>query len=496
MGAADLKDPVFGSSPDWLKTSVARPADRRVLIAAGAVAVATDFAVRAGGLGSAGALLVALTAGGILATGRPGGRQARMAVAVAPLFGVWLLIRSSPWLLLPDLAVAGGLLAIGVSLGDGSVLDLTLPATVARAVQVVAHGIAGPSYLLSAARTLKRPRQEARGRRARAVVRGTLLAAPLLLVLGLLLASADVVFASLFGIDVHAASLLSHSLALALGAWVMAGLLRAASGTPIGQLPAGPRLGWVEAAVVLGLMNLLFLAFAVAQLLALSRGGRKVIETAGLTYAEYARTGFFQLLGVAAITLLSVLALRALVDRSEPATRRGFAILAEMTVALTLVIVFVAVRRLGLYADTFGLTMLRLYCTVFAYWIGAVFILFGLLLAGLGRGRAWLPSAVVGIGLAGLLALNLFNPEAAVVRHNVSNAGRIDRFDAAYLASLSDDAVPTLVAAIPELPPDARSLVLDSLCSPRAVARTGWASYNISRDRALRSLAEACADRA
>src|SRR5205085_4277547 len=101
------------------------------------------------------------------------------------------------------------------------------------------------------------------------------------------------------------------------------------------------------------------------------------------TYAEYARTGFFQLLAVAAITLAVLLGLRAATDLSAPADRRRFTILALSATSLTVVIVVVAIARLGLYEDAFGLTMLRLYSKVFAVWIGVVFLLLGVDLAGL-----------------------------------------------------------------------------------------------------------------
>jgi hypothetical protein len=477
---------------DWLNTAVAVPADRRVLIWVGAVAIMTDIAVRAGGVGLAGALLVVMVVVAILASGRVAGLHATIVVAAAPLFGTWLFLRTSPWLLVPDLVVVAGLIGLGVSLGRGNLLDLTIPAAAARIIHVAAHGAAGPPYVVAAARTLGQARNERRRARIRGVVRGAMMAAPLLVVLGILLASADAVFASLFHIDADPPALLTHTLAIVLGAWVMAGLLRAASGSPIGRLPPGPRLGRTEALVVLGSMNVLFLAFAAAQLVALSQGGRKVIETAGLTYAEYARRGFFQLLAVAAITLATLLILQALADRRDPVLNRTFTMFAELTVALALVIVFVSVRRLGLYADVFGLTMLRLYCTIFAYWIGAVFILLGLFLAGAGRGRSWWPAAAVGVGLAGLLWLNLVNPEAVVVRHNVAFAARTGRFDPAYVSGLSDDAIPVVVGSLPNLDPAARRLVLVRLCPPRPIQRTGWAAYNVAREHAVESLRAAC----
>jgi hypothetical protein len=477
---------------EWLDTSVSIPADRRVLLAVVAVAIAADIAVRAGGIGLGGALLVAATAGGVLGTRPPPSLQARLLIASAPLFGMWLFLRTSPWLLLPDAAVAGGLLVLGVALGKQSLLDLTVPAAAARAIRVLAHAIAGPSYVAAAVRTLRPLPSRLRRARVRALIRGVLLGTPLVVVLGILLVSADAVFASLLHIDIDPPSALSHAAVFFLGAWAMAGLVRAAGGSSMGPLPRPPHLGWVEGMVVLGLMNALFLAFAAAQLVALSEGGRKVIQTAGLTYAQYARTGFFQLLAVATITLAAILSLRAAVDQTDRSTRRSFAVLAEVTVALTLVIVFVAVRRLGLYADAFGLTMLRLYSTVFSYWIGAVFVLVGLLLAGVGRGRSWLPSVAVGIGLAGLLWLNAVNPEALVVRHNVSFVERSGRFDPAYVSNLSEDAIPALVDSLARLDETTRGLVLGRLCPPAVLDHRGWAAYNIARDRALESLAMVC----
>jgi hypothetical protein len=480
------------SGVPWLNTRVAIPADRRVLIWAGVVAIMTDIAAQAGGMAVAGALLVVMVTAAILTSGRVVGVHATVVVAAAPVFGMWLFLRASPWLLIPDLAVVTGLIALGVSLGRGHLLDLTIPSALARIIHVGAHGAAAPPYVVAAARTLSRAPSERGRARLRGIVRGAMVAAPLLVVLGVLLASADAVFASLFHIEADPASILTHSIAIVGGAWVMAGLLRAASGARIGRLPAGPRLGQTEALVVLGSMNALFLAFAAAQLVALSQGGRRVIETAGLTYAEYARRGFFQLLAVAAITLATLLILRALVRHGDPAATRTFTVFAELTVALALVIVFVSVRRLGLYADVFGLTMLRLYCTIFAYWIGAVFVLLGLVLAGAGRGRSWWPAAAVGVGLAGLLWLNVVNPEAVVVRHNVAFAARTGRFDPAYVSGLSDDAIPALVGSLPNLDPASRRLVLSRLCPPPPIEHRGWAAYNVARDRAFASLRGAC----
>ena len=470
--------------------AVRRPADRAVFVATAGAAVLTDVAVRSGPDGLAGAVLVGLVAGGLLLSGRVANAQARAVAATAVVFGLFLAMRSSPWLLPFDILAIGGLLVLAASLASGgSLLDLTIPAAVARAVHATVHGLAAPAFLAA-------PMAGGRltSRRVMGVMRGLALAVPLLVVLGVLLASADAVFAGFFnGWD--ALTPIEHGVLLVIGAWGMAGLLRLASAGP----PAPPgqvryRLGRTESTIVLGSLVALFAAFAVAQVVAASEGGRHVIETAGLTYAEYARTGFFQLLAVAAITLGALLGLRAAVDLSEAGDRRRFTLLAGAAVALTLVIVAVALARLNLYQDAFGLTMLRLYSTVFAVWIGVVFVLLGVDLAGVGRARRWLPSAAVAAGLVSLLALNVVNPEALVVRHNVSFAERTGRFDPDYLTDLSDDAVPALVDALPRLGPDARRTVLVRVCEMGSAgqATRPWWAFNGSRDAAVEARQSVC----
>ena len=94
-------------------------------------------------------------------------------------------------------------------------------------------------------------------------------------------------------------------------------------------------------------------------------------------------------------------------------------------------------------------------------------------------------------GLLALLALNVVNPEAVTVRHNVDFAERTGKVDAFYLTELSDDAVPALVASLPRLDPAARQELLDDLCRPRR-AEDGLAGLNLSKSRADDARASVC----
>jgi hypothetical protein len=454
-----------------------------VLAAAAVAAVLTDLAVRAGAAGLAGTLLVVAVAAALVGSGRVAGAQPTALVAAAVPFAVCLSVRMSPWLLPLDVLAVAGLLVLGASLaGGGSLFDLPVPNLAVRAVHSLFHGLAAPAYVVAPVER----------RRPAAVLRGLGLAVPLLVVLGLLLGSADAVFAGFFRF-LSPQTVIAHAVLLVIGAWGMAGLLRLAAAERPPEAPALPfRLGHVEATVVVGSLVALFAAFAAAQLVALSAGGRHVLRTAGLTYAEYARTGFFQLLAVAAITLVALVGLRAVTDLPDPARQRRFVVLAELAIALTLVIVAVALRRLALYQDAYGLTMLRLYSSVFAVWIGLILVLAGAAVAGLVPGKAWFPGAAIVAGLVFLLALNVADPEAIVVRHNVARAATTQKVDPGYLAELSDDAVPALVAALPSLPEPARAQVLAAVCDSAHPEFTGWAAANTSRRRAADARRRVC----
>jgi hypothetical protein len=222
----------------------------------------------------------------------------------------------------------------------------------------------------------------------------------------------------------------------------------------------------------------------------LTGGGRQVVETAGLTFAEYARSGFFQLVAVAAITFAVLLAVDVLTT-PDSATRRRLLLLSQACIALTLVIVATALHRLDLYENAYGLTMLRFYSAVFVVWVGACLVLLGGWFAG-HRRRAWFPGVAIGAGLVGLLVLNLANPEAIVVRRNMALAERSGRFDTGYLFELSDDAIPELVRSLPRLEAATRAAVLNHVCSRPATADGGWAAWNGSERAAIAARNRVC----
>ena len=242
-------------------------------------------------------------------------------------------------------------------------------------------------------------------------------------------------------------------------------------------LPA-PRLAFSEWAIPLALLDLLFLAFVAVQLTVLFGGHDHVLETSGLTYAEYARQGFWQLIVAAALTLAVVgAAVRVAGVRSRADRILLQAVLGSLCV-LTLVVVASALHRLHLYEDAFGLTRQRLAAETFSWALGAVLAL--VLVAGALRpARRELPRlALAGAGV-GLIAFSLSNPDGRIAERNVERWQRTADLDVAYAQGLSADAVPALA----QLPEPLRTTVLTTFAE-RLSASEPWTSANHSRHRA------------
>lgn len=322
-------------------------------------------------------------------------------------------------------------------------------------------------------------------RRGQLVValRSTVLTVGLLVVFGLLFASADRVFASLMPriqadllpgqlvvgtmIAVVAAAL-AH-LALAPPSWSDA---RLSPGTP------ARRAEWLVPVLALDAMVLLFVMVQVGALLG---GHRHVLETAGLTYAQYAREGFAQLVAVTALTLVVV----AVAARRAPRETARDRLLTRVALGVlcfgTLGVVASALRRMDLYVEAFGLTRLRVFVTVVEIALAAVFLL--VVVAGVRWRGAWLPRAVVQVVAVALLGLAVVNPDAQIVRHNTT-ADLVTTLDTDYLAGLSADAVPAFdqIQGDPVL----RRCLLASASVPPA---TGIGDWNLGRERAVQVLA-------
>ncbi len=334
-----------------------------------------------------------------------------------------------------------------------------------------------------------------RWRPALGVARGMLLAAPLLLVFGGLFVAADAVFEGLVleVLDFDVSWMLGHLLLIVLFAWVSAGALRLSlvGGEPSWTRPGRPAnlsLGGIEIGVVLGSLNALFLAFVLVQGRYLF-GGTGTLTSAGLTHAEYARRGFFELVVVTALVLPLLLVFHWLFQAENQRRRKPFTALAGLLLMLLSVVIASALYRMWLYLEAFGLTGPRFYATAFMLWLGVILSWFVLTVLLRDR-RDRFASGVLLAGFAAVILLNVVNPDATIARVNLDRLHNGERFDPYYPAFLSTDATPVLVKALPEMEPrKARILRKDLRYIAHEQSREDWRSWNLSRWRA-RSLVQ------
>jgi hypothetical protein len=256
-------------------------------------------------------------------------------------------------------------------------------------------------------------------------------------------------------------------------------------------------LGIVEVGMVLGLLDLMFLTFVMIQIRYLFGGAGRVATTADLTYAEYARHGFFELVTVTALALPLLLIAHWLLRTENRTHEILFKALAGIMVGLLFVIVASALQRMYLYQQEFGLTELRLYTTIFMAWISTVLLWFVLTVLRARRERFAFGALVA--GFAAIFAINAMNPDALIASTNIDRMEEGKRFDAYYLTTLSADAAPVLVESLPEI--GDKRLWKDFTVEQAVLARwdskqTDWRTWNMGRSRARKSVRSYVEDQA
>lgn len=199
--------------------------------------------------------------------------------------------------------------------------------------------------------------------------------------------------------------------------------------------------------------------------------------TDGLTYADYAREGFWQLMAVTVLTLLVIAVAVRYIDRRDAGSRRLARGLLGALCVFSLVIVASAVHRMWLYENQYGFTVLRVSVFATELLLGFVFVL--LLVAGIRMSGKWLPTAVLATSAVALLAFAVFNPDAYIAQKNVERFEGGKSIDVSYLHGLSVDAVP----ALDRLPEPQRSCALSRYRFGVPGTTAPW-EFNAAREKA------------
>jgi hypothetical protein len=338
------------------------------------------------------------------------------------------------------------------------------------------------------------------------ILRGLMLAIPVLFVFGALFSSADLIFAQrinelLTNLNLQKLGeyILRGSYILII-AYLLVGIFSHAADRSQNEKLIGkdkpilaPFLGFTEVSIILGSVLLLFGTFVLIQFQYFFSGMAN-ISLAGFTYSEYARRGFGELAAVAVFSLMLLQSLSAITKRETNRQMKSFSGLAIGLVILVIIILVSSFQRLFLYEAAYGFSRLRAYSHVFMIWLG-ILLVAEVVMEVIHRQRAFATVAL--LVLMGFTAsLNILNVDGFIAHQNINRAMQGRELDIAYLASLTSDAVPTLVKdySSSNLDPKIKDgigvvLICHKLDKETNASRTRfWQSFNFSDWNAEREL--------
>jgi len=183
-------------------------------------------------------------------------------------------------------------------------------------------------------------------------------------------------------------------------------------------------------AIVLAAVAALYLLFLGVQSAGLF-GGAEYLAQKGLSYAEWARSGFFQMVGVTVVNLTLLLA-AVQWSRREGGAWRAVRLLSALLTAESLLLLLSAAWRMTLYVDVYGLSFKR----CMTYWGMGMMAAFLLAAAWKVRRPDFRFCRVVfPLALAGWLVINCVPVDYLVAKDQVDRylSGESGVLDAEYL---------------------------------------------------------------
>ncbi|MFA6090254.1 MAG: DUF4173 domain-containing protein [Candidatus Gracilibacteria bacterium] len=246
----------------------------------------------------------------------------------------------------------------------------------------------------------------------------------------------------------------------------------------------------IEIYVMLGLVSLLFLTFIVIQISYLF-GGEQMILSQGHTYAEYATKGFQELAAIAFIVFVLFWQIdQYLYAHKKPSNSRIYKGLSSLIISLTLIILLSAFQRLWLYETMYGFTEIRFYGYICIVMLGlASLIILHKILFFMKEGH-FLISIISLCGIA-LLVCNVINPESFITESNTTKNYRGSlKMDSYYISNRSEDAVDNMIKTYATLDGVAKKDMEVPFCRMLGKLKKeySWQEFNYSRYHAQKVL--------
>ena len=176
-----------------------------------------------------------------------------------------------------------------------------------------------------------------------------------------------------------------------------------------------------------------------------------------ITYSDYVRAGFTQLLWVGALGLILSYFLHI---RSRITTQlKNISWLKSANAILIFelfVILLSAAKRNSMYISAYGLTRIRWVGGVFLFWLAAIFCLMAILVLVKKFSDRYFISGFLALGMMAILFLNLVNMDRVIANYQPSDDFK--QIDYYYLSLLSEDVVDVWFRVVPNMEKDINRL--------------------------------------
>jgi hypothetical protein len=208
----------------------------------------------------------------------------------------------------------------------------------------------------------------------------------------------------------------------------------------------------------------------------------------GLSYSEYARKGFFELLFLSGLNIILILIAVNLTRLREGWWPKITRYLCHYLCLVTIILLASSFYRLWLYSSDAGLTRLRL--LVFGF---LIFEAIGLMITFfyINKPKFNISAVYLSIGLVYYLLLNLTPIDSLIARNQIDRYFAEQKQGVAYIMTLSPDAAPQIARLLDteQVDPLTKELAQTyfvNLNNRYGDADRGWRGYNLSVNRGIK----------
>lgn len=202
----------------------------------------------------------------------------------------------------------------------------------------------------------------------------------------------------------------------------------------------------------LSAISVCYLLYLFSQLAYFFSAFKGFLPNGGITYAQYARKGFFEICVIAVINLALVFGAMLLAKKQNGKVSHPIKLLATFIGIFTLIIITTAISKMVLYINAYGMTVLRLTTSAFMVFLAVVFI--SVILRVYIRKVNIVKTALLTAGCV-VLILGTVNVNRVCGKYNYESylSGRLRSVDVEAMYYLGDEGIPYITKLADDVDP-------------------------------------------